>query len=69
MVCVDEEEGGETAAQALASLRKATKELNELADFCEQNYRDEPATGLKLRVTTSPVGCGLMKPSVIVIYV
>ena len=45
MVCADDEEGGETAAQALASLRKATKELNELADFCEQNYRDEPATG------------------------
>ena len=52
MVCADDEEGGETAAQALASLRKATKELNELADFCEQNYRDEPATGLNLRPTS-----------------
>ena len=52
MVCVDDEEGGETAAQALASLRKATKELNELADFCEQNYRDETATGLNLGPTS-----------------
>ena len=46
MVSVDNDEGGDTAALALASLRKATKELNELADFCEQNYRDETATGL-----------------------
>ena len=48
MVSVDDEDGDDTAALALASLRKATKELNELADFCEQNYCDEPATGLKL---------------------
>ena len=45
---VDDGDGGDAAAPALASLRKATKELNELANFCEQNYRDEPATGLKL---------------------
>ena len=42
---VDDGDGDDTAVLALASLRKATKELNELADFCEQNYRDEPATG------------------------
>ena len=48
MVSVDQEENGDTAAHALASLRKATKELNELADFCEHNFQDGSSTGLKL---------------------
>ena len=40
MVSVDGDEG-DAAASALVSLRKAAKELNELADACELGYRDE----------------------------
>ena len=48
MVSVDQEENGDTAADALASLRRATKELREAADIFENNFQDEPATGRKL---------------------
>ena len=51
MVSVDQEENGDTAADALASLRKATKELKEAADIFENNFQDEPATGRKLGTT------------------
>ena len=53
MVSVDQEENGDTAADALASLRRATKELREAADIFENNFQDEPTTGRKLGTTLS----------------
>ena len=50
MVSVDQEENGDTAADALASLRRATKELKEAADIFENNFQDEPATGRTFKV-------------------
>ena len=53
VLSVDDGDGGDTAPLALASLRKATKELKEAADIFENNFQDEPATGRKLGTTLS----------------
>ena len=53
MVSVDQEENGDTAADALASLRRATKELKEAADIFENNFQDEPATGRTFKIPLS----------------
>ena len=56
MVSVDQEENGDTAADALASLRKATKELREAcaaSNTCKVTYH--PVTGrAQLGALTTP---------------
>ena len=53
MVSVEQEENSDPAADALASLRRATKELKEAADIFENNFQDEAATGLELGTVRS----------------